>query len=788
MLNLFLKRELVAGSGNTIFDLVSGYANESMPYALRFSDLENIQSPVGSFSQTFTIPKTDNTQTAFGQIEHPGYHPANDDQTKQQTLFFKQKYPAALGALVPEIFGYVQIKNIIQVEDRTDYEVVFFADAVDLTKAIGDKQLSDLNISSYNHDLNTTNFASAAFGSLFSGDVRYGLIDKGSNYSIPDRPPWTEDDGIYMGEFTPYIRAKALIDKIFADAGLTYTSDFFETADFANIYMPAYNGAPTPFSDDQGDNRCAAGLAADYGATSGIQRAPIVDSINGGLDPGNKFNNTTNAYTAPYTCRVDVRVNAHYRKVVSANSHVFVYLYKNGSLFHTIVDGGISSSNTDSRFETVEFDAAYNGFNNTSGPKRPEIFLEDGDTLELRYEISNGTNRLFGTNPYTSATPGVGEAYTTSLEVYNVSEPLSGQDVDMAANMPEMKQIDFLTSLQKMFNLVFIPSGIDKDFIIEPWDDYFASGDEYDWSNKVLTDKTRKMRPTTDLQFKDYEWTFREGLDFISDAVELSLDRVYGAFQVTDPENDFATGEKKVETALGNYILSLIPGTSIAIHRSLTSDGGRIENPLPMLAYWGGIIDSFGNWYLRQDDGTTGSPSTVFPFFSPYSANRPTLTDNDLNFGMESAFVPQECNPLNTLYYKYWRDYVRELYSESSRILECEIVFDKVDLIRWKWNNKYFYNGAYWRALELDVDLSNMSFAKVKLIKITESTRDCEDLPTSFDSNLQAVLFNGSTSLEPDYGSRECCIRYGYTWLPSKAATSKCIPRTQQTTPSNETT
>ena len=281
----------------------------------------------------------------------------------------------------------------------------------------------------------------------------------------------------------------------------------------------------------------------------------------------------------------------------------------------------------------------------------------------------------------------------------------------------------------------------------------------------------------------------REGLDFISDAVELSLDRVFGAYQVTDPENDFATGEKKVETALGNYILSLIPGSGFPIHRSLTSDGEGVENPLAMLAYWCGTVETFGNYYLRLDNGSTGTAATLFPFFSPYSSNRPTLTDNDLNFGMESAFVPQECNPLNTLYHKYWRDYVRELYSESSRILECEIAFNKGGLVPMEMEQQILLQRSVtWRALSLDVDLRNMESAKVTLIKITETTRDCEDLPTSFDSTLQAVLFLTAALLSTLTTALESCLRYGYTWLPSKATTSKCIPRTQQTAPSNEAT
>ena len=205
-----------------------------------------------------------------------------------------------------------------------------------------------------------------------------------------------------------------------------------------------------------------------------------------------------------------------------------------------------------------------------------------------------------------------------------------------------------------------------------------------------------------------------------------------------------------------------------------------------MLAYWGGTVTSFGEWYLRNDTGTTTGPSTLFPFFSPYSANNPTLTDKDLNFGMEAAFVPQQCNPLNTLYYTYWKDYIRELYAESSRILECTITFTNYDLITFKWNNKYYIDGALWRVLELNTDLNGNDTATVKLLKVQDASVDCEDIPTSYSDKNNVILFNNSTGVDPDYGSQECCEKYGYRWVrfvEEGVGKQRCKPRNQQTQP-----
>ena len=138
---------------------------------------------------------------------------------------------------------------------------------------------------------------------------------------FPDNPPWTATDGIWLGEFTLNIRAKALIDQIFDDAGLTYTSDFFDTADFANIYMPAYNGTLIPRNDDESDNRMHGGIQSVVTGATSLTTLPITDAI--GFDASNNFDNSTHQYTAPFDLYVDLRVNLCWRFSGLANVQVF---------------------------------------------------------------------------------------------------------------------------------------------------------------------------------------------------------------------------------------------------------------------------------------------------------------------------------------------------------------------------------------------------------------------------------------------------------------------------------
>ena len=788
--------KLAVKATNGYSDL-EGFANEPVNFALQFSDLENIQSPTASFSQSFTIPLSKLNEGRFGDISDPQYIPVGSSNTDGRTTLFKQRFQAALvNKDSPVIKGYIQIKSIKNTDGRKDVECVFFAEALDIAKAVGDKMLTDLNLSAYDHELNLNNIQISWLGTLSSGDIRYGLIDKGFNWNA-ENPPWTSTDGIQQGDLTPFIRAKALVDQIFTDAGLTYVSDFFDTADFGNIYLPAYNGNATINVADQEDQTAAAGLNGDISGTFSLGVLTMVDTISGAVDASDNWTNSPgHKYTCPYTGYYDVKFNCKWEKSDPAH-FVKIYLYKNGSSIATLVDTTQTSATYAGfpRFNAAgEFlwDAgiwsagAGGGVVNNTYVFGQGFLFEAGDEIAI-YKQTNGiTAKIYGGGSFT---PSIASPFTTSLVFSNVSAPLSGSDVVLSDNMPELKQMDFLLSLQKMFNLVFIPSGIPDQLIIEPWDDYFATGDESDWTGRVHRDKTITLTPTTDIQAREYQWTYREGLDFISDEVERSLDRVYGAHRVLDPDNDFATGEKRIETKLGNYIVSLIPGSGFPIHRSLNQDGSGIDNPLAMLAYWGGVVTTFGEWYIRNDLGVTTGPSSFFPLFSPYSADYPTLTDNDLNFGMEASFIPQECNPRNTLYYKYWKKYVRELYAEEARIMECTINFSLIDFHTFKWNQKVFIDTTWWRILSLTSDLNGNNTAKVKLIKVLPSSVDCADTPTSYDSKPNVIFFNGSTIASPDFGSEVCCVRYGYRWVPNSTAIggvtplNVCKPRNQATQP-----
>ena len=734
------------------------YENESVNLVKQFTDVQNIQSPVSSFTQTFRVPATKRNLAAFGLVTIPD----------ASSVDLKQKFEAELQRdTMPILRGGVQVKGVyMQKEHYADIELVFFGEAVDLKTAIGDALLPDLDLSALNHDLTYAAVTGSWTANLFSGKVRYGLIDRGNNWSFVSQTsslqyPWTSTDGIFTGELTPYVMAREILNAILDEAGFTYESNFINDGDpsaagdgaFHDLYIPAFRGTTNLASTDAQQNRARAALEQDYG-NSTWGTLDVVDDCTGGIDEANKWDNTTNKYTSPLNGFFDVRVTYSWDqgshtdhvglrlKVVRTSGTEYIYIVDHGDDTFSVANNKL--------FETV-------------------VFLEDGDTVELQGRVEAGQSHVIKGND--NATSGV----RTVVDI-EAAEVLSGQEIDIAANMPKVKQIDYLTALQRMFNLVFIPDPDKPNHLkIEPFTDYMSSGTVKDWSTKVDYSMDFVMRPTSDIQSKEYSWSYAPGGDFISQELQRSQDRVYGRYRILDGENPFATGKTEIQVPAAPYIVSHIPGSFFPIHRAINSDGSIVSDPKLMFCYWHGTVLDLGTWYLRNDTFDEVA-LTLFPSFSQYSAAVADLTDKDLNFGVEAAFVPQTCNPRDTLYILYWAQYVTELYSTEARIVECHAYLTNSDVRDFAFNDKIHIKGVAYRVLKIEYDANVDGTSKLTLIKILSDVSLCADEPTSLVTRGNYILFNSTTPASPDYGSQACCEFYGYNWVPNSIVIGGVTP------------
>ena len=740
-------------SAETTQHIIELYEHAPVNLNYQFADVSQINKTQGSYTQTFRIPATKQNKDFFGSIDKANVEDTSDLIISNYSV--KQKIKASLSYnSIPLMNGYVQIKAVyIQKKDFADIELIFFGDTIDLATALKEKKIADLSTTSIDHTLDYSNTILSMNLLLKSGNVVYGFMDKGRNWTFAEgqTPPYTSTTGLWLGDFTPYVRAKWLIDTIMSEAGYTYDSVLFDSVDFSKVYLPAYNGSITPRSDDNSSETqvAAGGLSSDYAITTSYALIPLVDTASGGYDYSSNWSNVAYTWTAPYTCHVTFTIAVD---VTSGSTGIVTsQIWKNGSIPVLTL--------------------------NTFGQFTHTIDVVVGDTLAM-YSKETGGSITLQSNP-------VGDNDATFFRIDSISEPLQGQDVDMSLNFPDIKQIDFLMGLQKMFNLVFVPDNRKpKHLIIEPYQDYISTGTKKDWTNKVDYNKDVVITPTTDIQKNVFDWENSAGQDFLNLAVQESAGRIYGRHRIEDKDNDFATGDAKVQTQFAPYILSNIPSSSIAIHRCIDKEGEGVQSPKARLAYFNGVDATVGNVYV-YNDALTVVDIALLPNFSNYNAIAPTVSNNDLNFGYERAFIFLNSHPINTQYYRYWMGFVNELYSADSRLLTAYVKLTRADIQDFEFSDRIFIQDTYYRILKIsNYDATTGGVVKVDFIKILSDVSDCADLPTgqrTSGASLGAITFNGGAT---DYGSQACCERYGYVWFPDKAAGNpRCYPSTFIPTP-----
>jgi hypothetical protein len=690
---------------------VEVYEFEPINLSYQFTSVENINKPASNFSQRFRVPLTEQNQKVFGPF----------DWSQVPAFDLKEKTDARIlldGVVLFE--GFLQVENwYIQKGQYVDVELVFMGEAANLSRAIGDVLLGDLDFSSLDFEMNETNINTSWTTGLSSGRVRLGLVDKGWAW-IESTFPSVSARSLKQNQLTPFVRIKAVFDRIMSTAGLTYASTWMGTMN--DLYLCCNKGGfLLPTTDDFRNEIFHVGLLSDVSvAGGGFTDVSLAET---GVFYDNGGNWATDTFTAPFTGRYYFRIYYSYTLTNPADTLYLKLVFSAGADYTTSAGFGYF-------FHTRD--------------------MASGDTVKLQVSTTSGVTLHEG---------GTGRG-GTSLQLYAFTVD-TGFDVDVAKCMPTMKAIDFVSGLQKMFNLVFIPDrNRTNHFYIEPFADYFATGTVKDWTNKIDISKDITVSTTAELQKRKYIFTHSASTD-IANSTAVQEGEVYGARIINDPENDFASGELKVESPFSPFITWTIEDTDYSIAR-LYNEGNaptdrEIPDPKPMLAYWSGkLVNEF-----YMDDNSGVAKTWELPGFSEFSAWNADVDDNSLNFGHPRPRREILATPLNGLYYKYWMPWANELFSSDARMMRAFFYLDSVDLSTFEWNDKIFLKNTYWRVLEIiNYDPTTPGAVEVKLLKMIARPSDCDTLPDTGKG--------GIVQYTPTSATKECCEKYGYEFDGTK--------------------
>jgi hypothetical protein len=739
---------LTDNDGNSaILDL---YENEKMHLNYKFTDITDFAS-VGNYSQEFRVPASKTNTDFFGAIFNVNFDGWFD---------FRKKVDAVLTVnTIPIASGHIQVKKLYWQSGKLfEFEVVFFGEVPNLARLLNEKKLKDIE-------------------SIVAGDLDYDLLHENvetppnehtiltlcdkwnlTATNVEGQPVYSTTIGgqptykpLYVGHLTPAVKAQYLFDQIMSDAGLQYSSDYLSEI-LEDVYVPFVNGQYLNSSLGLNDITSTLALASNVtGQTFGP--GDVQYNLSAALTEYNDPNNdwASGIFTAPFSGQFSFKVWAS-GTITSSTFLTSLFIRPEFYVNGTFVSTPTSSFSADTNFS--------NSVINT-------VDLSEGDTLEIRLALTLNDDGTTGPADATITFIGNGaNDYTgTGVELVSVGTALTNDTVLMEYNAPDMKQIDFITSIQKMFNLVFVADKtLPNTLRIEPMVEYIASGNTLDWSQKLDLSKDIMYSPTTDLQKAKFSFTYASDSDFYN-SVYTDNGRTYGRYEVTENDfeviNEFATGEEKVELAFASTPSAPVQSTDLVVP-VFTNAEGQFVQPKPRILYY------FADFFVNMFDEVSGDVvQTAVKCLNNYSTMNATVTDSDLNFAPEVPIHTIIANPYDNLYNRWWRNYYRELFDGQARILEGMFALTLNDIFSFQFSDKIWIIDSWWRVLEIQgYVVGEQDMTKVKLIRVLDIDNDCDLTPVSanLDQSLNWENANGDSATI----TQDCCLRFGYNWNSTK--------------------
>jgi hypothetical protein len=730
------------------------YENEKMHLNYKFTDLTNF-SAVGSYSQEFRIPASATNVDFFGAIFNVNFNGWFD---------FRKKVEATLTVnTIPIASGHIQVKKLYWQKGKLfEFEVVFFGEVPNLARVLNEKKLRDIE-------------------SIVNGDLDYDLLhanvetppnehtiltlcDKWNltTYNTEGQPIYSPSDTsfdnykpLYVGHLTPAVKAYYLFEQILKDAGIQWASNTL-TECLEHVYVPFVNGQY--LNSALGLNDIASKLALSTNLNNipfanNNQFYNIYTSFTEYEDAGGDW--ASGIYTAPFTGDFTFKLWMNGQATSTGGTNISVVLFgftaKVNDVFFTEQD-------------TIIYALGNSTTNDLSTTGNITLSLTAGDQVKFifaaqPFTTGNGTMEIDfygnGANDYTG----------TGVELVSVGTSLTGDTCLMEFNAPDMKQIDFITSIQKMFNLAFVPDRtLPNTLRIEPLVEYIGSGNTLDWTEKLDLSKDITYYPTTDLQKSKFTFTYTEDSDYYN-SVYKDNGRIFGSYEITENDfeviNEFSTGEEKVELAFAPTPSAQVENTDVVVPKFINGEGQFVQ-PKPRILYY--FADFFVNMYDEVSDSVI---VTAVKCLNNYSTMNASVGDSDLNFAPEVPLHTIIAPPYNNLYNRWWRNYYRELYDGQARILEGMFALTLNDIFTFQFSDKIWIVDSWWRVLDVEgYVVGEQDMTKVKLIRLLDIDNDCDILPIT--ANLDQTINWETPNGDPASVTEDCCRRFGYYWNSTK--------------------
>jgi hypothetical protein len=535
--------------------------------------------------------------------------------------------------------GYLQLNKVNVRANKfiESYNITIYGTLSSLGRDLNRFYLNDLaSLSALNHTSSYTNISNSWNGNLFDGDIVYPLVDYGNAWSFtPGENFFGLDDpegGLNIMDYKPAIRVKKVVDAIFEEAGYTYTSSFLNQDWFQDVYMVCNNQLKYPiYSEIDLENfgKVKVGPISGSGmtnvplATGGtVTQLPWYNILS---DPSFVMGDN-GSYGLTVESSIRGILNLNFKISGSANNqpeNMELHYWPTGSTPGGAGSGYTTLVNFNDYFYQYHYSrmGQYTASVEISGSTIPVAITSSlglDETFELSTKFATSTLEpgyyYFGISieeysgfPGSTYTLDPNDTTKSFIEVTRINFAADNRILEIPLNMPYatngIKQIDFLSGLQRKFNLVMYPNKTKpSEFIIEPFNTWYSKGQVWDFNKYINLDDTIEVIPANNLAVNELNFGDTLDEDYISQQFFKENNREFGKTYYVDTQNFYSQGKFNVETTFASTPLSRIANTGVS-----GSVSGLTPVPTVSYAYYVGNSGFFTT-------STACSNTTYFPY------------------------------------------------------------------------------------------------------------------------------------------------------------------------------
>jgi hypothetical protein len=738
--------------------LATGYLDvkEGTAFPLNFQvgDIRDISKRQGNYSKTITLTGSKNNNNLLNHYYDVNIVEGTFNINALTTGSVIQDGIPIMEDVSVQLTSVKKVQRTDGYEEHVEYEVLIKDSKADFFTAIANKELTDIDFSDLNHTYDATNVVAR-----FTNTV----VD-GFKYFLP-----SSSVGVYnTQEFKPAIFTKVYFDRIFADAGFTYDWPTIGYDRFDKLIIP-YNGGVDNF--DYNDYLVKAEITVpttfvggNFGpGTTAINPAQTFTGWTELEDPQNIFNPVTGVYTTPFN-------------ISSANSQQYDYSVtiayslqlnntSGGILYAGDSQGAANPTYYKPRLNVLAAGLGpivSNLYTNPTPPSGSNIAnnavpapltIPNGvttilsqtaqTTLPLTYpqlnQLSSGTLRLGVANVSppligqaspqvywrTGGTGGVNsaavviEAVITSIQISIVPNSTIyaiGGTIDVNDYVPKkIKQSDFIKGIFNMYNLyASIDSTQPNKLLLQNRDDFYDSGVEVDWTEKLAKDQEQELSFLPEITAKKVILTYAPDKDAPNVTYTNATNDIYGQVEVifdneyvkeVDTKPILFSPTPVIKTLFGAFV-PMIAGSAPETNIRILYDKTTTTTPLA----------TCGQFYI-YDYGSVGMTNlTDYPLVGHF--DDPLTPSFDINFAICDFYYYQPSNLTdNNLYNRYWRRTMGQI--NNGKMLIANFDLKENDIQALKLNDKIRIDNSWWNINKvIDYDANARKLTRVELISI----------------------------------------------------------------------